>query len=113
MDWIIDIFNFFGDGLDSIINFINSTPTMFEDIITYMQLWYIKMQFTIYISFLKISYQTAQLLLEEIGFNDVLVSTFNLLPDELRYYAHAFGLPKAIATYINFFTTGFVMRFSK
>jgi len=40
----------------------------------------------------------------------VVASAFNALPDELRYYAYAFGVPHAIGVYFNFLSTGFVMK---
>ncbi|MDV2391259.1 DUF2523 family protein, partial [Vibrio cholerae] len=52
-------------------------------------------------------------LLNDIGFNDMLASFFNALPDEIRYYAFIFKIPQAIGIYFNCLATAFVWKITR
>lgn len=106
IDWVTLQFHY-------MVTFIESIPSMFTDLMSYIQLYYIKLKIYGQIEFIKLSYNTAQILLQELGFNDVLTMAFNSLPSELRFYAFKFGLPEGLSILANFFTTAFVMRMSK
>lgn len=113
MDWINDALNYLSNGFQTIVDFISAIPIMLERLLSYIQLYILKSKITGYIWFLEISYRSAQILLEELGFNELLVSVFNGLSPELRYYAYLFGIPQAITIFTNFFTTAFVMRMTR
>ncbi|MGX1924979.1 DUF2523 domain-containing protein [Vibrio sp. NH-7] len=98
---------------NTVVGFFESIPVMMTDLFSYIQLFVIKMKIYFQIQFIQLSYNTAQLLLEEIGFNDLLAATFNAMPSELRFYAFKFGLPQGLSILANFFTTAFVMRMTR
>ncbi|ELI1839308.1 DUF2523 domain-containing protein [Vibrio fluvialis] len=110
MQFLVDLINSIGDFGQTVVDFFNFIPTYFQQLVAYINVWYIKLKLYGLIWSLKVYYATAQILLEEIGFTQAIASAFNALPDELRYYAHAFGLPRAISVYFNFVATGFVMK---
>ncbi|AZS26400.1 DUF2523 domain-containing protein [Vibrio anguillarum] len=62
---------------------------------------------------LSVSYKTASYLLNEIGFTQIIILTFNALPDELRFYAFLFKIPQAINIIFTGFTTAFVISVSR
>ncbi|MDH5959694.1 DUF2523 domain-containing protein, partial [Vibrio aestuarianus] len=62
---------------------------------------------------LAIAYKTASYLLNEIGFTQIIVMTFNALPDEIRFYAFLFKIPQAINIIFTGFTTAFVLSVSR
>jgi len=106
LNWSAEQFQFFTD-------FIFGIPQMMLDLFSYVQLFILKMTLMSQIEFIKLSYNSARILLQEIGFNDALKTAFNLLPSELRFYAYKFGIPQGLAILANFFTTGFVMRMTR
>ncbi|MGG5575215.1 DUF2523 family protein [Vibrio diazotrophicus] len=110
MQFILDLISGLSDVGQTVVEFFDFIPTYFQQLMAYINVWYIKAKLTWLIWTMQVYYTTAQLLLEEIGFNSVVASAFNSLPSELRYYAHAFGLPNAIGVYFNFLSTGFVMK---
>jgi len=110
MQFLLDILNALGDVGQTVVEFFDFIPTYFQQLMAYINVWYIKAKLTWLIWTMQVYYTTAQLLLKEIGFNSVVASAFNALPDELRYYAYAFGVPHAIGVYFNFLSTGFVMN---
>lgn len=110
MQWLMDLINSIGDIGQTVVDFLDFVPTYFQQLVAYINVWYIKLKLVGLIWTMQVYYATAQILLEEIGFTQAIASAFNALPDELRYYAHAFGLPRAISTYFNFLATGFVMK---
>ncbi len=113
MDYIQGFIDWFSGAFQSMVDFIDYIPDMFTEILSYLQLWYVKFKIASQIQFLTISYHTAELLLEDLGFQTLLVTAFNSLPDEVRYYAYAFGIPKGLSVIVNCFTTAFVMRMSR
>ncbi|MBF4228091.1 DUF2523 domain-containing protein, partial [Vibrio anguillarum] len=48
-----------------------------------------------------------------IGFTQIIILTFNALPDELRFYAFLFKIPQAINIIFTGFTTAFVISVSR
>ncbi|EHU9451545.1 DUF2523 domain-containing protein, partial [Vibrio vulnificus] len=52
-------------------------------------------------------------LLNDIGFNQMIATSFNALPSELRYYAFLFKIPQAISIYFNCLATAFVLRMTR
>lgn len=100
------------DFLSSIPDFFNTIPDMFLDFMAYLNLWYLKVKLFFMIMMIQISYETAVLLLDEIGFNTLIQTAFNALPSELRFYAHEFGVVRGLTMFFNCFTTALVMRFS-
>ncbi|MDN3699343.1 MULTISPECIES: DUF2523 family protein [Vibrio] len=113
MEWLNTALNYLSNGFQTVIDFIAAIPYMFENLLSYIQLYMLKAKITGYIWWLEISYRSAQILLEEIGFNELLVTVFNGLSPEIRYYAYLFGIPQAITIFTNFFTTAFVMRMTR
>ncbi len=110
MQFILDLLSGLGDVGRTVLDFFEFIPTYFQELVAYFNVWYIKMKLTWLIWTMQVYYTTAKLLLEEIGFNSVIASAFNSLPDEIRFYAYAFGVPHAIGVYFNFLSTGFVMK---
>ncbi|EKO3371736.1 DUF2523 domain-containing protein [Vibrio fluvialis] len=110
MQFLVDLISSIGDLGQTVVDFFNFIPTYFQQFIAYLNAWYIHKKLEWLIWSMQIYYLTAKILLEEIGFTQAIASAFNALPDELRYYAHAFGLPRAISVYFNFVATGFVMK---
>lgn len=106
IDWISFQFAFVTD-------FLKAIPQMLLDLFSYIQIFIIKMKLKAELEFIKLSYNSAKILLNEIGFNEMLSSAFNALPDELRFYAFKFGFPQGLAVWANFFTTALVMRMSR
>ena len=113
MDYIYSFIDWISFQMSFITDFFEAIPQMTLDLFSYIQIFMIKMKLKAELEFIKLSYNSAQILLQEIGFNDLLASVFNSLPDELRFYAFKFGFPQAIAVWANFFTTALVMRFSR
>ncbi|AYV19808.1 DUF2523 family protein [Vibrio mediterranei] len=113
MELIYNLLGWISDAFASVLDFIEMIPTMLEESFSYLQLIWIKLKVYWYIQLIQLSYSTATILLSEIGFNSALTMAFNSLPSEIRFYAFAFGIPKAISIYANFFTTAFVMRISR
>ncbi|WP_100268097.1 DUF2523 family protein [Vibrio fluvialis] len=110
MQFLVDLISSLGDFGQTIVDFLDFVPTYFQQLVAYINVWYIKLKLVGLIWTMQVYYATAKVLLEEIGFTQAIASAFNALPDELRYYAHAFGLPRAISVYFNFVATGFVMK---
>ncbi|MEZ8039630.1 MULTISPECIES: DUF2523 family protein [Vibrio] len=113
MDTIFAFFDWVSTQFQVVVDFIKSLPYIFSNIFSYIQLFYLKMKIAGQIEFIKMSYVTAQMLLQEIGFNDLLAATFNAMPSEIRFYAFKFGIPQGLSIVANFFTTGFVMRMTR
>lgn len=113
MEYIYSFIDWFVLQISFITEFFKSIPQMALDLFSYIQIFVIKIKLKAELEFIKLSYNSAQILLKEIGFNDLLSSVFNALPDELRFYAFKFGFPQGIAVWANFFTTALVMRFSR
>jgi len=113
MAYLFDFIDWFSTQMSFVTDFFKSIPQMTLDLFSYIQIFMIKMKLKAELEFIKLSYNSAQILLQEIGFNDVLSRVFNALPDELRFYAFKFGFPQGLAVWANFFTTALVMRFSR
>ncbi|MEZ9637378.1 DUF2523 domain-containing protein [Vibrio cyclitrophicus] len=113
MDYIYSFIDWISFQMSFITDFFKAIPQMTLDLFSYIQIFMIKMKLKAELEFIKLSYNSAQILLKEIGFNDLLSSVFNALPDELRFYAFKFGFPQGLAVWANFFTTALVMRFSR
>lgn len=107
------LLSFFSDTYSTVIAFFTALPDMAYNVLSYFHLWYIEASLTSRIFFVRVAFTTAQTLLQEIGFNTLLSSTFNALPDEIRYYAYLFNVPEAISVYFNLVTTALVLRLSK
>ncbi|MBW3697029.1 DUF2523 domain-containing protein [Vibrio sp. T187] len=106
LNWSAEQFQFFSD-------FLVGIPQMMMDLFSYVQLFFLKLTIMAQIEFMKLSYNSARILLQEIGFNDALKTAFNMLPSEIRFYAFKFGVPQGLSILANFFTTGFVMRMTR
>ena len=113
MDYIYSFIDWISFQMSFITDFFKAIPQMTLDLFSYIQIFMIKMKLKAELEFIKLSYNSAQILLKEIGFNDILSQAFNALPDELRFYAFKFGVPQGLAVWANFFTTALVMRFSR
>ncbi|WP_167522343.1 DUF2523 domain-containing protein [Vibrio atypicus] len=113
METLYSFFNWISLQVDIIVSFFESIPLMLQDLFSYIQLFIIKMKIHAQIRFIQLSFNTAKILLEEIGFNDILAATFNAMPSELRFYAFKFGIPQGLSILANFFTTSFVMRMTR
>lgn len=113
MDFLLSLVQGLGDFGQTVIDFFNHIPTWFEDLFIYLNAWYIKMKLYFLLMSLELSYKTAQFLLNEIGFTQLVVSAFNALPSELRYYAFLFQVPQALNVYFTCMATGFVIRISR
>lgn len=113
MDYIYSFIDWIALQMSFITDFFKAIPQMTLDLFSYIQIFMIKMKLKAELEFIKLSYNSAQILLKEIGFNDILSQAFNALPDELRFYAFKFGVPQGLAVWANFFTTALVMRLSR
>ncbi|CAH7382836.1 MULTISPECIES: hypothetical protein [Vibrio] len=113
MDYIYSFIDWISLQMAFITDFFKAIPQMTLDLFSYIQIFMIKMKLKAELEFIKLSYNSAQILLKEIGFNDILSKAFNALPDELRFYAFKFGVPQGLAVWANFFTTALVMRLSR
>ncbi|CAH6804376.1 DUF2523 domain-containing protein [Vibrio sp. 10N.286.55.E10] len=113
MDYIYSFIDWISLQMSFITDFFKAIPQMTLDLFSYIQIFMIKMKLKAELEFIKLSYNSAQILLKEIGFNDILSKAFNALPDELRFYAFKFGVPQGLAVWANFFTTALVMRLSR
>lgn len=113
MDFLLSLVQGLGDFGQTVVDFFNHIPTWFEDLFIYLNAWYIKMKLYFLLMSLELSYKTAQFLLNEIGFTQLVVSAFNALPSELRYYAFLFQVPQALNVYFTCMATGFVIRISR
>ncbi len=113
MDWLMDILEPIANFGSTIVDFIAYIPEYFKQFFIYLNAWYVKVKFTFLIYSIEFAYETAQYLLAEIGFNELLQSLFNRLPSELRYYAFLFKIPEAISIYINCMATAFVLRLQR
>ncbi|MGF1755819.1 DUF2523 domain-containing protein [Vibrio makurazakiensis] len=113
METIYAFFDWVALQFQTFIDFIYALPDMASNLFSYLQLFIIKMKITLQIEFLKLSYSTAKLLLQDIGFNDLLVEVFNAMPSEVRFYSYAFGIPQGLTILANFMTTAFVMKMSR
>lgn len=110
MQELYDLLGFISDTGQTIIDFFESTPDIFTQFMAWLNLWYIKISLYFKIMSIKLAYETAKLLLEDIGFYTVVESAWDALPSELRYYGTIFGFPKAFSIIANCFTTSIVMR---
>ncbi|ROO77321.1 DUF2523 domain-containing protein [Vibrio crassostreae] len=113
MDYIYSFIDWISLQMAFITDFFKAIPQMTLDLFSYIQIFMIKIKLKAELEFIKLSYNSAQILLKEIGFNDILSKAFNALPDELRFYAFKFGVPQGLAVWANFFTTALVMRLSR
>ncbi|MCG9544801.1 MULTISPECIES: DUF2523 family protein [Vibrio] len=113
METIYAFFNWISLQFQFIYDFFQSIPQMTMDLFSYIQLFVLKLKLKAELEFIKLSYNSAKILLEELGFNDILAATFNAMPDEIRFYAFKFGIPQGLSILANFFTTAFVMRMTR
>lgn len=113
MDTMYSFFNWVALQFDMLIAFLVSIPDMLSELLHYLQLYVVKLRIQAQIEFIKFSYETAEILLKELGFHDMLAFAFNRLPSELRYYAFLFGIPEGISIFANALTTVFVIRWSR
>ncbi|ARC92169.1 DUF2523 domain-containing protein [Vibrio coralliilyticus] len=113
MEFILSLLQGLGDAGQTVIDFFSNAPNWFEQIFIYLNAWYVKIRLYMLIKYIEMSYRTAEFLLNEIGFAEFIISAFNALPSEIRYYAFLFKIPQAINVYFNFLATGFVMKMSR
>lgn len=113
MQFILDILAALGDVATTIKDFFVYLFSSLENIFVYLEAWVVKVKFYFIIYSLKFTYEVASYLLEDIGFNALLTSSFNALPDEVRYYAYAFKLPQALSIYFNCVATAFVLKIQR
>ncbi|EKO3715623.1 DUF2523 family protein [Vibrio metschnikovii] len=109
MESIYLIIQSIGDFFQSIIDFILNIPAYFEQFVIFVYAWYINIKLKWMIYSLAFYYKVASYLLNEIGFTQLIVMTFNALPDEIRYYAFLFKIPQALNIIFTAFTTAFVL----
>lgn len=108
-----DFFQLMANFGDTIYNYLTNMGNFFDQIMVWLQTWWIKMKLMVAIEFLKVSYLIATSLLDEIGFSALFSQLFNLLPSELRYWGVLFKVPEGMAIYVNCATTALVMRMSR
>ncbi|EGQ8852978.1 DUF2523 domain-containing protein [Vibrio parahaemolyticus] len=108
-----DFFQLMANFGDTIYNYLTNMGNFFDQIMVWLQTWWIKMKLMVAIEFLKASYLVATSLLDEIGFSALFSQLFNLLPSELRYWGVLFKVPEGMAIYVNCATTALVMRMSR
>ncbi|MFS1981081.1 DUF2523 domain-containing protein [Vibrio lentus] len=113
MEYLYSFVDWISLQMSFITDFFKAIPQMTLDFFSYIQIFMIKMKLKAELEFIKLSYNSAKILLQEIGFNELLSTAFNALPDELRFYAFKFGVPQALSVWANLFTTALVMRFSR
>lgn len=113
MQYILDFLAFLSSIGDTLVEFFKAIPDYFNQFFVFLNAWYIKIKLYFFIMSLQFAYDTAQYLLNDIGFNDLISSTFNALPSELRYYAFLFRIPQAISIYFNCLATAFVLRMTR
>lgn len=108
-----EIFNFISSVGDNINEFFSNIALMFNQLIEYAHLYYIKSKISLMLYTLKLSVGTAQLLLNEMGFTDLIANIWNKMPSEIRYYGSVFGIPDAINVISNCTATAFVLRMTR
>lgn len=113
MQFLLDLMQSLGDIGQTVVDFFDNVPTWFEQTFVYLNAWYIKIKLYFLLVSLELSYKTAQYLLNDIGFTELVVQAFNALPSELRYYAFLFQLPQALNIYFTCMATGFVIRLTR
>jgi hypothetical protein len=113
METLLSLIKGIGDFGQTVVDYFNHVPSWFEEIFVYLNAWYIKIKFYFLLVSLELSYKTAQFLLNEIGFTELVVSAFNALPSELRFYAFLFQIPQALNIYFTCMATGFVIRMTR
>lgn len=113
MEFLLSLVQSISDFGQTLVDFFNHIPDFFHDIFIYLNAWIVKVKLYFLLMSLKISYETAQYLLNEIGFTQMVVTAFNSLPDEIRYYAFLFKIPQALTIYFNCMATGFVIKMSR
>ncbi|MDE1222800.1 DUF2523 domain-containing protein [Vibrio aestuarianus] len=110
MEYILILFQSIGDFFQTIIDFIWNIPSYFAELSAYIDAKFVYLKFKGMLIYLAYSYKVAQYLLEDIGFTQLISSTFNAMPDELRFYAFAFKIPQALSIFFNGLATAFVMK---
>ncbi|HDY8186565.1 TPA: DUF2523 domain-containing protein [Vibrio vulnificus] len=113
MQYILDFLAWLTSIGDTVVTFITQIPDYFRQLHIWLNAWYIKMKLYFFIMSLQLAYDTAVYLLNDIGFNQMISSSFNALPSELRYYAFLFKIPQAISIYFNCLATAFVLRMTR
>ncbi|WP_045414137.1 DUF2523 family protein [Vibrio owensii] len=110
---MFDFFQYIADGMDTVINYFENTGSYFDQLMIWLQTWWIKAKLMVSVEFLRISYLVATSLLDDIGFSSIFSDLFNMLPSELRYWGNLFKVPEGMGVYVNCATTALVMRMSK
>lgn len=113
MEYILSLLQGIGDVGQSVLDFFTAVPSWFEQIFIYLNAWYVKIKLYMLIKYLELSYRTAEFLLNEIGVTQFVISAFNQLPSEVRYYAFLFKVPQALSVYFNFLATAFVLKITR
>ncbi|CAH8240474.1 conserved hypothetical protein [Vibrio aestuarianus] len=113
METILLILQSIGDFFQTIIDFFLNIPSYFEQATVFANAFYIKLKLKWMVYSIALAYKTASYLLNEIGFTQIIVMTFNALPDEIRFYAFLFKIPQAINIIFTGFTTAFVLSVSR
>ncbi|ELI3475866.1 DUF2523 domain-containing protein [Vibrio cholerae] len=113
MQFLLDLLGSIANAGDTVTEFFKSIPDYFGQLVVWGNAWYVKLKFLWLIYSLELAYKTAEYLLNDIGFNDMLASFFNALPDEIRYYAFIFKIPQAIGIYFNCLATAFVWKITR
>jgi len=85
MDYIYSFIDWISLQMAFITDFFKAIPQMTLDLFSYIQIFMIKMKLKAELEFIKLSYNSAQILLKEIGFNDILSKAFNALPDHWHH----------------------------
>ncbi|MEN2701434.1 DUF2523 domain-containing protein, partial [Vibrio cholerae] len=84
MQFLLDLLGAIANAGDTVTEFFKSIPDYFGQLVVWGNAWYVKLKFLWLIYSLELAYKTAEYLLNDIGFNDMLASFFNALPDEIR-----------------------------
>ncbi len=108
-----DMFSWIFYYLDSLMDVWFNISGYFKEFFIYLDLWIVKAKLKFMLVSIKITYQVASTLLNEIGFTTLFQQLFNMLPSELRYWGVQFGLPKAVTFYMNCVATSLIMRLTR
>ena len=107
------MFNFFeyiGDAFHLITDFFSSLGDIFSDLVTYGYSFYVYLKLKGFYSLLEISFNVAQLFINELGFAEIINMIFSNLPSEILYYFNIFGIPQGFSLFCNLAVTGFVLK---
>ena len=110
MDYFVDLFYMLIQSLNDIWSFVISLWNVFQEMVHYISLYALSTYLDAKILMVEIAYDVANSVLANYEVYTLISESFNKLPANVSYSAHALGVVDAIRIVVDAAATAFVLR---